>query len=109
METKASEAVITTNEAFLILSGWNDNNTALQVLEFGGIEPRLTKESCIIVNVDRKAETVTVLYETPTSSEAHCFDLREAEFHFAPNSAHPSHTVLVTDYPSGMKIMFVES
>jgi hypothetical protein len=101
--------MITTNEAFSILVGWQDNSTDLDVAEFGGVESKMPRAHCIIVGVNRKAETVTVLYEAPSEPTGeHCFDLREAVFFFEANAANHPKTTLIVDFPSHMKIFFVE-
>jgi hypothetical protein len=52
---------------------------------------------------------VTVLYESSAENTGvHCFDLREAVFFFEPNAANHPKTALVVDFPSHMKIFFVE-
>ncbi len=101
--------MITTNEAFSVLSGWQENNIDIEVVEIGGIESVMSRARCIIVGVDRRAETITVLYETPRDGAGqHCFDLRETLFHFEANHASPGKTTLLADYPSHKKIFFME-
>jgi hypothetical protein len=107
--TGVRNLVITTNEAFSILSGWQENSTDLEVVEFGGLESKFTRAHCVIVGVDRRAETVSVVYEpAPGRTEDHCFDLREAVFFFEPNAASHPKTALLVDFPSHMRIFFVE-
>lgn len=101
--------MITTNEAFSVLKGWQENSTDLEVVEFGGLESKFSRAHCVIVSVDRRAETASVVYEpAPGCTEDHCFNLREAVFFFEPNAANHTKTALVVDFPSHMKIFFVE-
>jgi hypothetical protein len=37
-ETGVRDAVITTKEAFSIMSGWHENNLDLDIVEFGGLQ-----------------------------------------------------------------------